>query len=274
MKSPQGNFPYLHGFSKEEQDRLIRQAEYGEFPIFSRVNFTQVSQLLEVGCGVGAQSEILLRRFPKLKITGIDMSDRQLATLKERQAKIPMLAERMTAMKMDATKLKFKAASFDGAFLCWILEHIPEPGRVLKEVQRVLQPGSPIVVTECMNASFFLDPYSPHVWKFWMAYNDHQIDSKGDPFVGAKLGNLLTDAGFHDIVTEVKTWYYDKRYPVQRKECLEYWTDLLLSAAPQLITAKLVTEADLKMVKKELASVAKDPNAVFFDSFIQARAIR
>ena len=52
------NFPYLHGFSSEEQDRLRRQARFGEHTIYQDVNFSRVKNLLEVGCGVGAQSEI------------------------------------------------------------------------------------------------------------------------------------------------------------------------------------------------------------------------
>ena len=50
-------------------------------------------------------------------------------------------------------------------------------------------------ITEVMNSSFFLDPYSPNVWRYWMAFNDFQYDHGGDPFVGAKLGNLLLAGG-------------------------------------------------------------------------------
>ena len=72
-------FPYLHGFSKDEQQRLRDQAEFAEFAVYQNVDFTQSHHILEVGVGVGAQSEILLRRFPKLTISGIDASSKQLA---------------------------------------------------------------------------------------------------------------------------------------------------------------------------------------------------
>jgi len=266
------DFPYLHGFSQEEQERLRKQARFGEYTVYQNINLSSVSELLEVGCGVGAQSEIILRRFPDLKLTGIDRSPKQLQVAQHRLSKLPFAEKRFTLQEMDATAMEFSANSFDGAFLCWILEHVPDPIRVLSEVRRVLRPGSVVYVTEVMNASFFLDPYSPNVWKYWMAFNEYQLEQRGDPFVGAKLGNFLMQLGYRDIQTEVKTWFLDNRSPQARKDCIEYWTELLLSASDQLLEAKYVSEDVVQGMEEEMAKVANDPNAVFYYSFIQARA--
>ena len=56
-----------------------------------------------------------------------------------------------------------------------------------------------------------------------MAFNDFQLESGGDPFVGAKLGNLLLAGGFRDVSTQVKTFHFDKREPARRKAIVEYW---------------------------------------------------
>jgi len=270
--SQSADFPYLHGFSKDEQERLRKQARFGEYTVYQNINLSNVRDLLEVGCGVGAQSEIILRRFPDLKLTGIDRSDKQLSAARQRLSQFPGCAGRFQMKEMDATNMEFSANSFDGAFLCWILEHVPDPIRVLAEVRRVLRPGSVVYATEVMNSSFFLDPYSPNVWKYWMAFNEYQLQQKGDPFVGAKLGNLFMQLGYHDIHTEIKTWFLDNRYPQARKDCVEYWTELLLSASDQLIAAGCVSEEVVEGMKTEMAKVANDPNAVFFYSFVQARA--
>ena len=168
--------------------------------------------------------------------------------------------------------MDFEGYQFDGAFLCWVLEHVPSPKKVLSEVRRVLKPGSPIYINEVMNSSFFLDPYSPHVWKYWMAYNDLQLEQNGDPFVGAKLGNLLLSQGYKNIYTKVKNWHFDKRRPQHRTRFLDYWKDLLLSASDELIKHNCVTKSDVEMVEKELNDVSRNPDAVFFDSFMQASA--
>jgi hypothetical protein len=120
--------------------------------------------------------------------------------------------------------------------------------------------------------SFFIDPYSPQTMAYWLAFNDHQLELGGDPFVGAKLGNLLQAVGFRDIETRVHAIFLDNREPGERAEMLAYWSDLLLSGASGLLQAGKVSEATVAGMKTELDQVAHDPNAVFFYSFVQATA--
>jgi ubiquinone/menaquinone biosynthesis C-methylase UbiE len=267
---------YLHGYSAEERERLHRQARFLEPMVHDRLPFRRRRRLLEVGSGVGAQTEILLRHFPELHVTGVEINEAQIAESQRYLATVAWAQAdgkaRYEIVKMDATKLLFEKDSFDSAFLCWILEHVGDPARVLSEVRRVLQPGAPVVCNEVLNATFFIDPYSPDTLRYWMAFNDHQLAMGGDPFVGAKLGNLLQSVGFRDVETDVKTFHLDYRAPAERAEFLAYWTDLLLSGAPALLAANKVSEDVVRGMTRELERVARDPNSVFFYSFIQARA--
>ena len=272
MTPPISSPTYLHGFSGTEQQRLMTQARLLESSIFGQIDYGGARRLLEVGSGVGAQTEILLRRFPELHVTGVDLSETQLATARENLARTPWCSDRYTLQQADAGELPFDARTFDSAFLCWVLEHVPSPARVLSEVRRVLAPGSPVYITEVMNASFLLDPYSPHIWRYWMAFNDFQYDHGGDPFVGAKLGNLLLAGGFRDVHTEIKTIHLDNREPARRKTMIAFWEQLLLSAADQLLQAGSVDEETVEGMRREFRLVRNDPNAVFFYSFVQGRA--
>lgn len=263
---------YLHGFTQREQQRLYHQARFMEHRVHEGLPFHRCRRLLEVGCGVGAQTEILLRRFPELHVTGIDASEKNLPRAKEHLKHVPWAQGRVDLLMADATQLEFDMDSFDSAFLCWVLEHVGDPMRVLSEVRRVLRPGSPVVITEVQNMSFFIDPYSPQTMAYWLAFNDHQLELGGDPFVGAKLGNLLQAVGFRDIETRVHSIFLDNRSPGEREEMLEYWSDLLLSGAAGLLSAGKVSEQTVSGMKAELDQVAHDPNAVFFYSFIQAKA--
>lgn len=272
MSTPGTDIPYLHGFSPVEQARLVKQARIAESTVFRNIDYSGAQRLLEVGSGVGAQTEILLRRFPDLHATCVDLSQPQIEAARDNLGRMPWLAGRYALQVADATDLPFEPRSFDSAFLCWVLEHVPSPARVLSEVRRVLSPGAPVYVTEVMNASFLLDPYSPNVWRYWMAFNDFQIESGGDPFVGAKLGNLLLAGGYRDVTTEIKTFHFDNREPARRKTMIAFWQELLLSAADQLLAAGKVTAEIVDGVRREMHQVQSDPNAVFFYSFVQARA--
>jgi ubiquinone/menaquinone biosynthesis C-methylase UbiE len=263
---------YLHGYSETERERLHRQARFLEPMVHDRLPFRRRRRLLEVGSGVGAQTEILLRHFPELHVTGVEVNDAQIDEARRFLATVPWATGRYDIVKADATRLEFAAESFDSAFLCWILEHVSDPARVLGEVRRVLSPGAPVVCSEVLNATFFLNPYSPSTLRYWMAFNDHQLSLGGDPFVGAKLGNLLQSVGFQDIQTDVKTFHLDNRAPGERAEFLAYWSELLLSGAPALLEAKKVEEDVVAGMTRELELVSRDPNSVFFYSFIQARA--
>ncbi|MFZ5655720.1 MAG: methyltransferase domain-containing protein [Pseudomonadota bacterium] len=264
---------YLHGYSPTEQARLQRQARIAESTIFRNIDYTGARRLLEVGSGAGAQTEILLRRFPDLHATCVDLSEDQLAAARANLGQMPWLEGRYALHRADATDLPFEARSFDSAFLCWVLEHVPSPARVLSEVRRALAPGSPVYITEVMNSSFLLDPYSPNVWRYWMAFNDFQYEHGGDPFVGAKLGNLLLAGGYRDVTTEIKTFHFDNREPARRKVMIAFWEDLLLSAADKLIEAGAVTPDVVDGMREEMRRVQSDPDAVFFYCFVQARAV-
>ena len=119
-------------------------------------------------------------------------------------------------------------------------------------------------------AEFSADPVG-EIAKFYRRY-DFQFDAGGDPFVGAKLGNLLLAGGFEDVSTTIKTFHYDNREPARRKQMIAFWEELLLSAADQLVAAGKVPPEVVDGVRGEMRQVQNDPDAVFFFSFVQARA--
>jgi ubiquinone/menaquinone biosynthesis C-methylase UbiE len=262
---------YLHGFSSNEQDRLYQQARFLEASVYQSVDFSEAKKLIEVGCGVGAQTEILLERFPNVHITGIDFSKDQIDRARKHLAQ-ERFKNRVDLHQGDALHLQFTDDSFDSAFLCWFLEHVQEPVAILEEVRRVLKAQGNIVCNEVLNATFYMHPYSPATLKYWFEFNDHQWNMKGDPFVGGKLANYLLKAGYQDIETQVLTHHYDNRTPKKRAQFIEYWTNLLLSGAPSLIQANKVTPELVQEMTDELTRLKNDPDSVIFYSWVQAHA--
>ncbi|MSP19782.1 MAG: class I SAM-dependent methyltransferase [Bdellovibrionales bacterium] len=263
---------YLHGYTAEEQNRLYQQANFLETSVFESIDFSKSKRLLEVACGVGAQTEILLKRFPQIKIDGIDASQEQIRTAKN-HLKSSIDNGQVTLTLGNAGQLPYQDHAFDSSFVCWFLEHVDRPIEILKEIRRVLEPRGIIYCTEVLNATFFLHPYSPATLQYWFHFNDHQWNLGGDPFVGAKLGNYLTEAGFTEVTTEAKIHHFDNRHPKMRKQMLDYWTQLLLSGTAQLLESQKVSEELVMQMREELELLKLAADSVFFYSAIQARAL-
>src|SRR5271154_5583463 len=102
---------YLHGYSETERERLHRQARFLEPMVHEGLPFRRRRRLLEVGAGVGAQTEILLRHFPDIHVTGVEINDAQIAEARRYLADVAWAHAgghpRYEIMKMDAAKLDF-----------------------------------------------------------------------------------------------------------------------------------------------------------------------
>ena len=265
---------YLHGYSEKEQQRLIMQAKFMEELVYTDIDLSSVKKLLEIGSGVGAQTAILLKKFPQLHITGIDSSHTQLSVADYYLSRQPEFNNRFNLQQMNAESMDFEKDNFDGVFLCWILEHVNHQNLVLKEALRVLKKGGILIASEVFNATFYTYPAKPHLAYFWKQYNLFQQEAGGDPNIGAKIGNLLISAGFKNIETRVKSFHADNRKPLEKKDIINYWTELLLSAGPNLLKAGIVNDVELEAMKKEFGEIADDPEGVFFYSFMQAIAYK
>ena len=262
---------YLHGFTPTEQNRLYHQARFLEDHVFAHVDFSGCKHIVEIGSGVGAQTEILRERFPKLKISCLDASKEQITRAQKHLA--GEIKQGVVALTLgNASDMPFPDDQFDGAFVTWFLEHVSDPIGILKEARRVMRRDAVIYVNEVLNHSFFVDPYSPATQQYWFAFNDHQWSLKGDPYVGAKLGNYLMAAGFANITTSFSYWHLDNRQPKLRGRFIEYWIDLLLSGAPELERAGKVTKSLVNQMTEELNSLRDNPDSVMFMGFMKAKA--
>jgi SAM-dependent methyltransferase len=90
--------------------------------------------LLEIGCGAGRNLRAFRRYRPDLVLHGVDLS--QIALDEARRA-----GGRITYTRGDALHLPYPDRSFDIVVLFDLLEHVPDVGRAVAEIARVLKPG-------------------------------------------------------------------------------------------------------------------------------------
>ncbi len=91
-------------------------------------------RILDVACGPGATTKRLLRHFPAERVTGINISEAQLAAARER---VPGAS----FVFMDATRLGFADEQFDAVICVEAAFHFKTRDRFIQEAMRVLKPG-------------------------------------------------------------------------------------------------------------------------------------
>ena len=104
-------------------------------------------RILDVACGPGATTKRLLRHFPAEMITGINISEAQLAAARER-------APGCSFLLMDAAQLGFADEQFDAVICVEAAFHFNTRDRFLQEAMRVLKPGGTLLLTDMMFRSF------------------------------------------------------------------------------------------------------------------------
>lgn len=75
---------YVHGYHWRESERLHDQAGTLVELLHSDTAYPSGSTVLEVGCGVGAQTVTLARRSPDARFTSIDVSPESIAEARQR----------------------------------------------------------------------------------------------------------------------------------------------------------------------------------------------
>ena len=271
MSNPPSNNKYIHGYLDVEQERLRAQALVIENPIYDFIDLSEVKELLEIGSGVGAQTEILLRRFPHLKITGVEYEAKQINKAIENMSRLGYSMDKVEFIQQDATSLQLNK-TYDAAFICWVLEHIPQPVRVLKSMHPFLKKGALVSITEVFNKTFYTYPNDTAVMEYWEVYNKYQEDIGGDPHVGAKLGDLLLEAGYTDIELRSGGFHLDSRNQEEKRAVFDYWKNLMSSGAPLLLEEKIITEKQLKAMQAGMDKLRDLPQSIFYYRFIQATA--
>lgn len=98
-------------------------------------------QVLDVGCGEGLQLSVIAALNPSAYLVGLDLSLGRLLSAKSR---VPA----MSAVCSDIEEsLAVEAGAFDRIMCSEVLEHLPDPARLLARIRAAAKPGSLLVVT-------------------------------------------------------------------------------------------------------------------------------
>jgi SAM-dependent methyltransferase len=206
---------YVHGYSPTEAARLSDQADTLAELLHHDTHYPAGATVLEAGCGVGAQTVHLLARSPEALFTCVD---REASSLAAAAAVVGTPLSRSGGPQVlfrqaDLFELPFPPASFDHAFVCFVLEHLSDPARALCALGKVLRPGGTLTVIEGDHGSAFFHPDSPKARKTIDCLVRAQALGGGDANIGRRLFPLLANSGFPDVQVSPRFVYADASRP-------------------------------------------------------------
>ena len=194
---------------------------------------------IDVGCGNGAFTEMLVERCAPVSAEGIDPSDAQLAFALTRPV------SRVAQFRQgDAMALPFPDESFDAAIMPLVIFFVPDPARGVAEMARVVCPGGAVTAYawDMIGGGFPYQALHDEMRELGVKVPEppspeaSRLDAMQDLWIGAGLETVETRA-----ITVQRTF----------ADFDDYWTTILGGASVGPKLAAMASE-DLAVLKARM----------------------
>ena len=187
---------------------------------------------IDIGCGNGAFTELLVKRCAPAEVHGVDPSEEQLAFARSRPWST--LAE---FRQGDAMALPFPDRRFDAATMALVIFFVPDPAKSVSEMVRVVDSGGLVAtyVWDIFGGGFPIEPIQAELRAMGFAYS---LPPSSDASRMDVLLNLWTDAGLNAIRT--------KQIVVQRTfdNFEDFWTTTLTTSVGPTVSSMSPDDAE------------------------------
>jgi SAM-dependent methyltransferase len=193
-------------------------------------------RVLDVGCGPGALTAVLVRRLGADAVAGVDPSEPFVEAAKER---LPGVDIRRAA----AEELPFEDDSFDAALAQLVVHFMEDPVAGLREMGRVTRPGSTIAACVWDHAGE-VGPLSVF-WKAVAQVDPDAVNESG--LAGAWSGHLVQLAGEAGLENPVQGYLtVESRYETFE----EWWEPYNLGVGPAGSYTKRLDEPERAVIRE------------------------
>lgn len=169
-------------------------------------------RILDVGCGPGTISVDFVKYIgPNGHVIAIDNCDDSVFEIGRDMARKAGCSDAIEFRHGNAFNLDFADGMFDIVHAHQVLQHVPDPVAVLKEMKRVAKPGTGIVAArDAIYDTFTWYPFYPAIDTWRRVYYSCARFSKGDPNGGCKLLSWALKAGYprSAIKCSADVWCY------------------------------------------------------------------
>ncbi len=169
-------------------DSGLRRRVQPPHKLIERAGIKPGMVVMDLGCGSGAFTAFVARAVGERgKVYAVDIQPAMLKQLERKLARPEYRGvKNIELRKAGAYDLPFADASFDLVYMVTVLQEIPDRGRALREIKRVLKPGGILAVTEllfdpdyplrsttvkiCRREGFVLDYSTGNLWDYTVRF--------------------------------------------------------------------------------------------------------
>jgi len=123
---------------------------YSSSALITAANFINIAQIgegakiLDLGCGHGRITELLVSKVPSLDVVGVDMTR---SLLEKFVVESGVNGSKLKLICADIASLPLEDNRFDVAVSSRVFQYLPDPVCGVREALRVLKPGGRLVVS-------------------------------------------------------------------------------------------------------------------------------
>ena len=195
MATPDGRGAerYVHGYEEWTREWMARRTASGELGFLLPYVSSGMS-VLDCGCGPGSITLGLAEIVAPGQVVGLDVEPRQL------EAAERLAAERSVSnvhfQQGSVYELPFPDATFDVTVAHFVLEHVSDPARALREIRRVLRPGGVVAIKDPYYPAFTFRPETVELRRFWELSEKVRRHNGASDRYAPDLRAYLREAGF------------------------------------------------------------------------------
>ena len=159
--------------------------------------------------------------------------------------------------------------TFDHVFVCFTLEHIPDPLVALDNLRKVLRPGGTITVIEGDHGSAIFYPDTPAAHHVIDCLVTLQRQAGGNALIGRELEHLLADSGFVDIYVSPRQTYASQNIPCSSEAVKKIFIAMIEGVREQAIAGGLADPEAWDRGIRDLYRTTEE-NGMFCYTFFKA----